>query len=254
MAKRLETFFCRRCADKCNHILGPDYTSRMSEADDEALGSVHYRIVECRQCGEVSAVKTATPSATGEQTDAGAHGELLPLEHLPSPSLWFEDLSDEQLRRILSGLYQSLDKPDLTAFGVRMAVDRLMTLTLGEQECFEDGLKAWQDQNKISAGEMRILMPLTNIGQVSDRPNPIAGQEERSILLDTLEKLICRLFVLPAAGEKTTRNIRRNSGTIRLLKTPDGRIVDFSVGFGVHRGLNLAEEELHWAKTEAAAE
>ena len=255
MAKQLGKLFCMTCGAKRMHIFGADYIQRGGDASASGAPPItKYCIVECRQCGEVSALKrtgqshgdsdSADNSVAPRRDNKNSNEQAFSLRGKRQQPLWFVDLSDGHLRRILTGLYTSLQNPDMALFGARMALDRLMTLTLGVQNSFEDGLKAWQDQNKISNKERRIFQPLMTVGQVSDQTISHGGEPHITLLLDTLEQLVCRLFILPTSGKSTTSSLRRGSGTIRVLKTPDGRIVDFSVGFGAHQDTGLAEEDL----------
>jgi len=245
MAKRTEKLFCRHCTAERVHMLGPGYTIEDTGSQDARRPEAQYHIVECRQCGEISALKYTFEEGPDGAGAKAPYLTLYPLSATREHPLWFADLSDANLRRILSGIYQSIEKPDMVAFGARMALDRLMTLTLGVQDSFDAGLLSLQKQKKISEAETLILAPLAHIGDASQSPSVAISAENTAALLDTLETLICRLFVMGPDGEKTDISLRRRSGLIRILKTPDGRLIDFAVGFGNHPGVELDEKVLN---------
>ncbi|EDZ42240.1 conserved hypothetical protein [Rhodobacteraceae bacterium HTCC2083] len=209
-----EKFFCNRCKGETNHFVRAEHQSESYDTKSGTGLSARYCVVECCGCENVALVKKTHFSehydyfedpSTGEQHREALWDEEIypPVTYRASPP-WFDDLPDDTLREISAEIYKSLQSSShyLATFGSRTLIDRLIVLTVGDKGNFPKGLKALEEEGKLSPQEREILNPVVEAGNAAAHRGWAPTKEQIAVILDTVEGLIHRLLVLPTLAEE----------------------------------------------------
>ena len=93
------------------------------------------------------------------------------------------------------------------ATGARILIDRATTLKVGDIGGFDAKLKAMVGQNLISQAERDLLDSVTDAGNAAAHRGYSPKTEDLHIIMDTIENLLHRLFVLPGDSGKLKLSI-----------------------------------------------
>ena len=211
--EKIEKFFCNICKGKTNHFIRGEHSSIDYHDWDGTSLTLLLLIVECCGCENLALVKKTHFSEHIEfYQDLDSGKDIMeplwdvsiypPVTYRVTPT-WFEDLPDPTLRKIAQEIYKSLETEShyLATFGSRTLIDRLIVLTVGDKGNFVQGLKALQDEGKISQHERDILEPVIQAGHAAAHRGWEPSKEQLKFILDTVEGLIYRLLVLPSLAE-----------------------------------------------------
>ena len=123
---------------------------------------------------------------------------------------WFRDLqaADALLAEVLSEVYTALESSSLivATTGARLLLDRAMDLLLGEDAgSFAEKLKAMTERGVIGREDRELLDVVTDAGHAASHRGFRPEREHLETILDTMENLLHRKFVLTGAAASVKR-------------------------------------------------
>ena len=118
---------------------------------------------------------------------------------------WFGDLEtrDKLLAELLYEIYAALQNDPLVVAtaGTRILLDRVMLLLLGEDAGgFADKLRSMTDKGIIGAEDRALLGAMIDAGHAASHRGYRSPREHLETIIDTIENLLQRKFVLPFAA------------------------------------------------------
>lgn len=218
----IERFFCNSCKHETKHFVKAKMHSHWDNG--EFWSQEDMLIIECCGCETRAFVKRRLFSEDREYFYDSRTGkeEILdrwdisiypPLIARNEPD-WLEDLPDELLQSIFREIYKALqaDSFYLATMGSRTLIDRLITLTVGDQGNFYSGLKKLAEDGHISTSEREILKPIVEAGNAAAHRAWKGTEAHLKIILDTIESLVHRLLVTPARVKELEEAVPARSG------------------------------------------
>jgi len=191
--EEIERFFCNKCKSKTKHFIRSDF----QKTDDAEIvwSTERWLIVECCGCESLAAVRATlfsedvSPHLSEDEVKSVNSGDWIlsvfpPVSYRTAPP-WFEDLPDDTLQTISTEIYRSLGSGShyLATFGSRTLIDRLIVLIVGDQDNFSKGLKALEDDGKLSQHEKAILTPVVDAGNAAAHRGWSPSKEQIAIIL-----------------------------------------------------------------------
>ena len=222
--ENIEKYFCNNCKGKTKHFIREEHSSTRFSDDGDLWQTELMQIVECCGCGNLAFVKKIHFCEDFEYCVIPDTGEfevgplwvqsIYPPVNYRVPPTWLADLLDPTLKNIAWEIYKSLETEShyLATFGSRTLIDRLIFLTVGDQDNFGTGLDAMQTQGKISQQERDILVPVIQAGHAAAHRGWEPTEDQLKVILDTVEGLIHRLLVLPSLSDKLERAVPNRGG------------------------------------------
>ncbi|MBC8270201.1 MAG: DUF4145 domain-containing protein [Rhodospirillaceae bacterium] len=228
----IERGHCPKCGgDREADIVG-DFSETI-KFDKQGLVWVlkEYFILKCRGC-RTTFVKLTHRYSEDEDYDIDpATGETIItiepyIEYWPSPirrerPIWFHKIKDQQLKELMTETYDAVDGDQriLAAIGTRTALDRAMVL-LGADggDNFAQKLKTLKTKDLISDQEKRALEVLTDAGSASAHRSWRPTEAQLLTMLDGIESLLYRMFVLDDALESMKSEVPKRPHRERTPK------------------------------------
>jgi len=205
---------CNRCGDPRKSFVKADYTKHGSDGHAAVDWWDTYQVLECCGCGEVIFRHEHRFSEDTDHEQDPATGEWHEVMNVRTmyfpPALvrplpkWFGDLEtrDGLLAELLHETYAALQNDLLVVAtaGTRILLDRVMVLLLGEDAGgFADKLKSMTDKGTIGAEDRALLGAMIDAGHAASHRGYRPPREHLETILDTIENLLHRKFILPSA-------------------------------------------------------
>jgi hypothetical protein len=205
---KIEELHCNECGGKRKQFIRCEF--ERSGADDETSWSDTAQILECCGCGAISFRIRHWFSEWDEffENDITGQPERVPGivdDFYPSPLArklprWIQELGDPTLRNVLKEVYSNLQADNLisAAMGARLLIDRIMNMTVKDVGGFEKKLERMRSSGLISDNERtHLLSPVVDAGNAASHRAYKPKADHINTMMDTVENLLHRLFVLP---------------------------------------------------------
>jgi hypothetical protein len=204
----------------CNHCGGERQQLVRSACvkeggDEEIQWSDKYEILECRGCEELSVRHQHFFDDYQFDDDSGLPTGRIPgvVTNYYPPALsremprWFSKLEDKILRDVLVEVYGNLQAGYSTtaAAGARILIDRTMSLTVGDGGGFKERLRAMVERGVIGQDEQNLMETMTEAGSAATHRGYQPDIDQLNTILDTIENLLHRTFVLKKEAESVRR-------------------------------------------------
>lgn len=206
---------CNSCGGQRNSFVRADYTKHGSGGHGAVDWSDTYQVLECRGCGEVIVRhehRFSEDTHDEQDPETGKWHEVMnvkatyfpPALVRPLPK-WFADLEtrDQLLAELLREVYAALESDSLVVAtaGTRILLDRVMVLLIGENAGgFADKLTAMANKGIIGAEDRELLAAMIDAGHAASHRGYRPPREHLETILDTIENLLHRKFVLQSAA------------------------------------------------------
>ena len=185
-------------------------------------------MLECCGCGSTIVQHQHWFSEDGDHEEDLATGEYhwvpnikttyFPPARIRSLPRWFDELegADPLLAEVLTEIYAALEANSLilATVGARILLDRAMVKLLGEDAGgFAEKLNAMTARGTIGKEDRELLDVMTDAGNAASHRGYRPSREHLETILDTIENLLHRKFVLQpaAAGVKAATPARPRS-------------------------------------------
>jgi hypothetical protein len=212
MTEGLEIYkaHCNRCDGIRNSFVRASFTKRGSDQDSIVDWADTFRILECCGCEEIIVQHSYYFSEDYSYEKDATTGEMevvpnIKVSYFPPavfrrlPS-WLDDLEmqDELLAEVLREVYVSLHNDALitATAGTRILLDRAMIKLVGDRGGFEQKLNLMVDQGIIGKEDRELLSVMTDAGSAASHRGYRPSREHLGIIIDTVENLLQRKFVL----------------------------------------------------------
>ena len=221
---------CNGCGGPRSSFVRASHAKRGSAGDGAVGWCDTYRVLECRGCGYLivqhehwfseDTTEERDPE-TGEWYEAPVvkTAYFPPARVRPLPK-WSDDLeaADALLAEVLKEVYAALqnDSLILATAGARILLDRAMVLHLGEDAgSFGKKLGEMAARGIIGSEDRELLAVMTDAGNAASHRGYRPSREHLETILDTIENLLHRKFVLQpaAAGVKAATPARGRQRT-----------------------------------------
>lgn len=171
-----------------------------------------YEMIECCGCEEVI-FRIRYWEEDWVQHDPVTDAEYMPEDvsyyppviSRPKPS-WFGDMNSQgaPLASLLDEVYSAIHSGSfrLAAMGARAALDVAMNQTVGDVGGFAQKLDALVEGALIVPNEKTILDAALDVGNAASHRGHKPKPEEMATVMDIVENLLRRIFVLPAQARK----------------------------------------------------
>ena len=203
----------------CNHCGGERqqfvrYAYVKGDGDEQCQWSHTYEVLECCGCEALSVRHQHWFSEWDDYEFDDSSG--IPTRRIPGivtsyypPALaremprWFSKVEDKILKDVLVEVYGNLHAGHVitAAAGARILIDRAMTLTVGNNGGFRAKLDCMIEKGVIGHDERDLLDTMTEAGSAASHRGYRPDIEHLNTILDTIENLLHRAFVLKKEAE-----------------------------------------------------
>jgi len=176
------------------------------------------QILECCGCRGLSVRKQFWLSEWDQELENPVTGEPMMQrgisEQIYPPPLsrplppWIHKIQDETLYQVLHEIYSNLQAGNSisVAMGIRLLIDRMMNITVGDIGGLEVKLRAMREQGLISEDEKdKLLNPVIDAGSAAAHRAYRPKSDHVNTMMDTVENLVYRLLVLPISVDELRR-------------------------------------------------
>jgi hypothetical protein len=227
--KKQKIVHCNNCQGDRNQEIRKSVKVTERGPDDESTDL--FEILQCLGCKEVSFLRTSSSSddfeiiCNEEGNEEMYHPERLtyfpPAKWRKEPK-WLHQLNNVQnqrLYKLISEVYTAVhaDSLILACSGARIIVDHVINATVGGSGGFKEGLRLLQEKGYISPSEKEVLSAAVEAGHASTHRDWTADKSQLEIVIDIVENLVQRVFILPDLAEDLKkeippRSLRRANG------------------------------------------
>jgi len=214
---------CNHCGGSRRSFVRAEHET--SESQDIITSWNTYRIVECCGCGNVCVQHEYSMSEDGDHEQDPATGDWHwvpnitttyhpPAQFRPLPR-WFDELADATLARVMREVCAALqnDSLILATAGSRILLDRAMVLLLKEDVGgFDAKLKELVARGMIAPDERDLLDIMTDAGNAASHRGHSPTRQDLETILDTIEQLLQRKFILPKAADHVRKATPQRPG------------------------------------------
>lgn len=207
---------CNSCGGKRNSFVRATYMKRSGDEHGAVDWWDTYEVLECCGCGSIIVRHEHSFSEDTDMERDPETGEwrevprvrtaYYPAARIRPLPRWFDDLkiTDALLADVLSEVYAALqdDSLILATAGARVLLDRAMFLLLGSDVgTFAQKLDMLVEKGMIGREDRDLLAVMTDAGNAAAHRGYRPPREHLETILDTIENLLHRKFVLePAAA------------------------------------------------------
>lgn len=225
---------CNQCGGSRNGFVRAEYIK--TEENDLSLVSWTdtFRVLQCCGCDSIIVQHQHYFSEDGEFEVNPLTGEeswipnikttYFPPARVRSLPRWFSELenADGLLAEVLTEVYTALEANSLilATAGARILLDRAMVRLLDEDAGgFAEKLRAMTVKGMIGKEDQELLDVMTDAGNAASHRGYRPSRENLETILDTIENLLHRKFVLQPASVAVKAATPGRSASTRLSST-----------------------------------
>lgn len=210
-SEKIELAHCNTCHGERKAFTRASFTKKGSE--NVVQWSDTYTILECCGCGTLMVRHQHWFSEWDNFDQDPITGNPIlvpgtetsywpPITKRPKPA-WIEEIEDKHLRIVLEEVYSALNMGlvNLSATGLRTAIDRATVLRVGDIGGFNKKLEAMVTAGFLGHEEKKTLEAMTDAGSAAAHRAYTPSEGQLNTMMDTVETFIYREFALKSKTE-----------------------------------------------------
>jgi hypothetical protein len=209
--------FCRQCGGNRYHSTVAEKVDKWSEDDVPISGAETWAVVECCGCRTLTFLHERWFSEDTVETDHGSEAIVHRNIYPPAPARKLPEWSNESfilldipandawVFKLHQDVYAAigLDSLRLSAIGIRVIVDHIVTWKAGDVGQFLDKLKRMcDDMGLISPSDVKVIYSAFDAGSAAVHRGYGPKLQHVYTMLDIAEALIMQFYVDPAMEKR----------------------------------------------------
>jgi uncharacterized protein (DUF433 family) len=208
-APRIDESHCNKCGGTRRHFVRREHV--VNGHDDEVSWSETMQILECCGCSELSVRKRSWFSEWDQSEpvmERGVQDQTYPPPLFRPLPRWIDKIEDDSVEDVLREVYSNLQAGNSisAAMGIRLLIDRIMNIKVGDLGSFTGTLEEMRKQGLIGQDEKeKLLDPVIDAGSAAAHRAYRPKADHLNTMMDTVENLVYRLLVLPRSVDELRR-------------------------------------------------